>query len=84
MFIPTEHQSAGSEDTLRLFGQTYAGSVAHSALHLVQHPAGGGGTGHVSLAVHSHCSHRAHLPPAPAKRREISSDELSRRLLSPK
>lgn len=84
MLIPTEHQSAGSEDTLRLFGQTYAGSVAHSALHLVQHPAGGGGTGHVSLAVHSHCSHRAHLPPAPAERREISSDELSRRLPSPK
>lgn len=78
----TEHQSAASDDAVRVFGQTDAWSVAHSALHLVQHPAGGGGTRHVALAVHSHCSHRAHLPPTPAERKEIRSEGRSRRLLS--
>lgn len=44
-------------------GPTYAGCVAHSSLHLVQDPTGGGCTGYVALAVDCHCSDRAHLSP---------------------
>lgn len=42
---------------------TYAGRVAHSALHLVQYPTGRGCRGHVPVDVYCHCSDSAHLPP---------------------
>lgn len=53
-------------------GLTYAGRVAHPSLHLVEHPTGGGRTGHVTLGVDSHGSDGAHLPPARQQRREIT------------
>lgn len=61
------------------FRQTYAGSVAHSPLHLVQDPASGGCTGYISLAVDSHRSNGAHLSPAAKENRGSTGEGLSRR-----